>query len=132
MGQKYIIKRANMKPFLSKIKSLSYSFLALSISILPEPPPCPEAQGPSWACAETDDIAKIIEYIIKELITPLAGGVAMIFLIWGSIQYLTAYGNEEKAKRAKTTIIWAIVGIVVIILSRFIVDQVNSLFQNSP
>ncbi|MFA6493385.1 MAG: pilin [Patescibacteria group bacterium] len=61
----------------------------------------------------------------------LATGIAMIYLIIGAYGYFTAFGNEERANKAKTTITWAIVGLVVIILARVIVSQVVKLLTNA-
>lgn len=47
----------------------------------------------------------------------LSGAVALIYLIWGGLQYLTAAGNEQQATKAKTTLTWAIVGLLLIISS---------------
>ena len=49
--------------------------------------------------------------------------VAVIMLIWGAFQYLTAYGNEEKAQRGKTIIIWSIWGLVVAFLAWVIIGE---------
>lgn len=47
----------------------------------------------------------------------LSGGVALIYLIWGGIQYLTAGPNEEQTKKAKATLTWAVIGLILIISS---------------
>lgn len=47
----------------------------------------------------------------------IAGAIAVIFLIYGGIQYLTAGGNPEQATKAKTTIVNAVIGIIVIALA---------------
>jgi len=60
-----------------------------------------------------------------------AGGIAMIYLIFGAFQYFTAYGNEERATKAKNTILWAIVGLVVILIGELIVQEVWNLFSDT-
>ena len=71
----------------------------------------------------TADISTLITNITT-LALGLAGAVAVIFIIIGAYGYLTAFGNEEKATKAKTTITWAIIGIVVIVLAEVIVTIV--------
>lgn len=68
-----------------------------------------------------------IVYNIIQLALALGGGVAIIFFLIAAFQYFTAFGNEEKAQKAKTTIMWTIVGIVVIVLSELIVETLKSL-----
>ena len=54
----------------------------------------------------------------------VAGGVAVIYLLIGSIQYFTAFGDEAKATAAKNTILYAIIGVAVIILAKLIISWV--------
>ena len=76
----------------------------------------------------------VLPFIIRvvQLMIEIAGAIAIIFLILGAFQYLTAYGNEEKAAKGKSAIIWAIIGIVVIILSEVIVRFVWSYLSDTP
>ena len=41
--------------------------------------------------------------------------VAIFFILYASFQYMTAYGDESKAEGAKKTIIWAVVGLAVVL-----------------
>ena len=61
----------------------------------------------------------------------LAGVIAILYLIWAGIQYITASTDEDKAKKAKTAIFNAIIGIVVIILSYAIIFYVARLTQDA-
>lgn len=58
--------------------------------------------------------------LIITLALDAAGIVAFIMIIYASITYLTAYGEESKAETAKKTLLWSIVGLVVIVFSRVI------------
>lgn len=69
---------------------------------------------------------------IVELALVIAGGIAVIYILVGAFYYLTAYGNEEKANQGKKTITWAIVGLVVILLSRVIIATVWSAVSSNP
>lgn len=54
----------------------------------------------------------------------LAAGVAIIYIIIGGYQYIFSFGNPETIERAKSTIIWAIVGLVVALSSVLIMQYV--------
>ncbi|GEM_PF-3203949 len=56
----------------------------------------------------------------------------VIFIIVGGMQMHLAFGNEEGIKKAKTTLIWAIVGLVISILSVAIVQIATKLFITTP
>jgi len=80
------------------------------------------------ASPEQNDLQTIFCYIdnITKLAGALAGGIAIIFLLWGAFNYFTAYGNEEKANKGKTIVTWSIIGIIVILLSGLIVALVQN------
>ncbi len=65
-------------------------------------------------------IASVLSTIIQWILG-LAGGVAVLFLILGGLQYITSSGNKDKAEQAKQTILYAVIGLIVIALSFVIV-----------
>lgn len=69
---------------------------------------------------------------LTNLALSLAGIVAMIYIVVGAFNYLTAYGNEQKAEAGKNTLMWAIIGLVVIILARLIVGQIFRVITGAP
>ena len=71
-----------------------------------------------------DTICTILE-TIQNIILAIGLGLAVIFLIIGGIQYLTAGGNAEKADGAKKLIINAIIGIVIILAAAFILSLIQ-------
>jgi hypothetical protein len=75
----------------------------------------------------SSDIVNIILGNATQLAFTLAGGVAVLMLIYGGFTYITAYGNEARATTAKNTIIWSIVGLVVVILAKVIYAEVIGL-----
>lgn len=50
--------------------------------------------------------------------------VAVIAVIYGGYLYMTSRGNAEQAKKGRTVIIWAIIGLVVVLLAAVIVNVV--------
>lgn len=59
----------------------------------------------------------------------LVGITAVIFLIVGGIQMHLAFGNPEALTKAKKTIAWSMVGLVVAILSVALVRIISNLFE---
>ena len=55
--------------------------------------------------------------------------VAVVMLIIGGFLYVTSSGNEGMVERAKQTMLYAIIGIVVVILAFVIVRTVANIFQ---
>lgn len=56
--------------------------------------------------------------------------LAVLFLIWGGLQYLTAAGNEEQVEKAKNTITYALLGLIVAAISYAAVLVVVRAFIN--
>lgn len=83
----------------------------------------PSTDPETWGL---ENVAALLQNIIT-LATTLAGGIAIIYLIIGAFQYFTAFGSDEKATKAKLTILWAIVGLVVIIVGKVIISEVWNL-----
>ena len=72
-----------------------------------------------------DKVKTWLEGDITNLLLALAAGLAIIMIIYGAYQYLTAYGNEEQAEKGKKTIMWVIIGLVVIIIAKLIINSIN-------
>jgi hypothetical protein len=76
-------------------------------------------------CTETS-VPQIFKTIINWALG-IAFGVAVIFLIIGGFRYITAGGNEESVEKGKSSVINALIGIVIIVLSYVIVNVVANL-----
>lgn len=70
------------------------------------------------------DIASVLSTVIYWVLG-LSGGIAVLFLILGGLQYITSSGNKDKAEQAKQTILYAVIGLIVIALSFVIVAFVT-------
>ena len=69
----------------------------------------------------TGTLLGAITSIVNVLLT-LAAIIAVIFVIIGGVRYVTSQGDEDAALLAKNTIIYAILGVIVIALSAVIVN----------
>lgn len=69
--------------------------------------------------SEGADFGSIGEIITKLLpsIFALAGMVALLFLVWGGIRYMTARGDPKVIDSARGTITSAIIGLMIVLLS---------------
>ncbi len=79
----------------------------------------------SSLCGATkqDDAEDIIKNVITTILIVL-GMVAVIMIILGGIRYTTSNGDASSIKGAKDTILYAVVGLVIAILSYAIVNFV--------
>lgn len=74
----------------------------------------------------TTDSASLDDIIARvvNLISVLVSIVAVIMIMVGGFKYSTAAGDTSKVSSAKSTILYAIIGLVVVALAQFIVKFV--------
>ncbi|MDO8269964.1 MAG: hypothetical protein Q7T54_04830 [Candidatus Levybacteria bacterium] len=84
------------------------------------------------ACLENGDVATLacIPIIIKNVVNAalvFAGIVALFLIIYAGIMYITSKGDQQKIDGAKKTVTYAIIGLIIIFLSFFIVSLISAL-----
>lgn len=55
------------------------------------------------------------------------GAIALVFLIWGGVQFITAGGDSGKVDNARKTILNAVIGIIIVILSLVILGWAKTI-----
>lgn len=67
-----------------------------------------------------------ILYKVTNVVAFVAGAAAVLFIIFSGIQYITAQGDPSQISSAKQSLIYAAVGLVMIVLARQIITFVLS------
>lgn len=95
-------------------KSLNGLILSLlPTAVLAQSSPTINIPAPANQNTRFSSFPQLISWIIQ--IALIAGGIAFLFmLIFGGIQYLTAAGNEDNAKKANRTMLYAAIGLIII------------------
>lgn len=81
------------------------------------------ATYPDGKCPDTD-AASSVDGLVADIITILSwivGVVAVIAIIIGGFRYVTSGGDSAKINGAKNTILYAIVGLIIVAVSQLIV-----------
>lgn len=73
----------------------------------------------------TIDLTSTIKLVVN-VISMIVGVVAVIMIIWGGMKYITSGGESNKITSAKNTIIYALIGLIIVALAQFIVRFVLS------
>lgn len=92
-----------------------------------------EAQGVWGACTGNsdsavcaqDDMSDFILNIVNTLLY-FVGALSVIFIIWAGFKYVTSSGNPENVKSAKSTLTYAVIGLIVASLAYAIANTVVS------
>jgi len=70
--------------------------------------------------------------VIMTLLTwflTIAGALAVIYLVYGGVLYITAGGDAEKATKGRVAVVNAIIGIIIIVMAVIIVNWVGTLAE---
>src|SRR3989338_9536090 len=63
---------------------------------------------------EGPDIATLVGRFITTIL-PLSGAVALMMFLVGAIYWVISAGNPEQVKKGRDTVVWALVGSIVVI-----------------
>ena len=72
--------------------------------------------NPNWAFGQ---VAQIISWVLIAV-----GILCVAFIIFGAIKFTTSGGDPEKTKSGKSTIMYALIGLIIAILANVIVSLV--------
>lgn len=132
---------------IKKLKSLSLSLAALSLLVVPALVPavanaaistqninsglCSGSNGDTSGNSTTGCDATTATTAVNNILTDvinifslIVGIVAVIMIIIGGLKYITSGGESSNVSGAKNTIIFAIVGLVIVALAQIIVHFV--------
>jgi len=76
------------------------------------------------AYVQSVDVGKIqtfIQSVIQVLVT-LSGLVAVGFIVWGGVGYITSSGNPEALEKSKKTILYSAIGLT-LVLGAFVMSE---------
>jgi hypothetical protein len=86
-----------------------------------------QASGTDINCSSTNvgesDIGKVAQGIVN-IFSIIVGVVAVIMIIYGGFRYITSGGDSGSVGNAKNTLIYAIVGLIIVALAQLIVHFV--------
>ena len=71
-------------------------------------------------CGKTDDCIATYLGTIATFLTDFVAALAVLFIIIGGVLLMTSRGSQTQTERGKKTLTYAIIGLVIIILSRLI------------
>ncbi len=102
--------------------------------------------GQSWGAASLSDIGNLIKappggvpsvgYVqvfltATDLLIAIAILLALFFLLWGGLTWITSEGDKQKLAQARTRLTFAILGLAIALLAFFIINFVFEFFLGS-
>ena len=89
--------------------------------------------GNIGSCATTGgcvDPNQMVTNLIQWVIA-IVGVVAVIFIVYGGILYATSSGDPAKVKKAKDTILYAVIGLIIVALAEIITAFVSGIIRDA-
>lgn len=80
--------------------------------------------------ANDNGLNKLITQIIN-IFSVIVGIIAVIMVIYGGLKFITSGGDSGRLTSAKQTILYAIIGLIIVALAQFVVKFVLSKANNS-
>lgn len=86
-----------------------------------------DAAGSTVDCQSTTAGSSSVSGLAKKIVnifSIIVGAVAIIMLIFGGFKYITSGGESGRVSGAKNTIVYAIIGLIIVALAQLIVHFV--------
>src|SRR3989344_3443264 len=110
-----------MKQLLAQVSGAliaSQFYVAKAFGALPDPDPIPGlSTQTNIKGAIVDIIVRVLDFILL---------IAVVFVIVAGIRLIVSGGSDEQKDKAKKTIIYVIIGIIIVLFARVIVVFVNT------
>lgn len=115
---------------------INLSSLAIASAVLPFAARPIFAQVPTVVISPPSSIGgvnvqpnELIAFIINAIIV-IGIVLSLIFLLWGGLRWIMSGGDKGKVDTARSTIVAAIVGLIIVILAYVIINVVLQIFTN--
>ena len=92
------------------------------------------SENPTGNCETGDDATQKINDLIRSvinLLSAIVGVIAVIMIIVGGLRYITSGGNDTSVTSAKNTILYAIIGLIIVALAQILVRFTLSKIANT-
>ena len=124
------MKHKIIKTLLILFAAFCFAFLPVSStfaaqcssSVCGEDSGYPDSVKAACGCGNSSskELPDVVINIIN-IIIGISGIVAVVFIVIGGINYMTSTGDAGKVKKAKDTIIYAVIGLVICVLSLLLI-----------
>ena len=105
-----------MKKILAGISALILSLFFVS--------PAFALSFPSFQFASSSSVGNFVAVLLNWVVS-IVGILAVVYLVYGGIAYLTSGGNEDRVKAAKNVILTAIIGLIIVVAAWLIVSTIS-------
>ncbi|HSX29893.1 MAG TPA: hypothetical protein VLE73_05025 [Candidatus Saccharimonadales bacterium] len=98
-----------------------YKYLVAAGKMAPDP-----GGGCSFVAGVSPPDFALVGLALVDIALRLAGLIAVAYVIWGGIQYVTSQGEPDRATRARGTIVNALIGLTIALIATGLVSFVGT------
>ncbi|MFA6475301.1 MAG: pilin [Patescibacteria group bacterium] len=73
----------------------------------------------------------VIIAILIQILLGIVGSLALLMFVWGGMNLIFSHGNEEMVTKGKKILIWAVIGLAVVLASYALLSFTFSIFQTA-
>jgi Type IV secretion system pilin len=88
---------------------------------------CPSGQFSNLCNLKPDKAGGVVGTVVQVLLI-IAIILSLLYLIWGGVRYISSGGDKGKIDQARSTLVAAIIGLVISLLAFFIVSLILTIF----
>jgi hypothetical protein len=90
-----------------------------------------ESLKPPFGGAESQTEPIVIIAVILQVLLGLVGAGALLMFVWGGFHMIFSGGNSERLEKGKQTLVWAVIGMAVILSSYAVLGFVFDIFKTA-
>ncbi len=93
-----------------------------------------DPSGGDCASSTSDATGRVNDTVSKglNLFSAIVGIISVVMIIVGGIRYITSGGDSGKVSSAQNTVLYAVIGLIVVALAQIIVKFVLNRFVGTP
>ena len=89
---------------------------------------CPDAEPGKTLCAwNSDKLGNIVGGILNAVFI-IAIVAALAYLVYGGVKWIISEGDKSKVQEARSHIVAAVIGLIIVFLSYFIINLILQIF----
>ncbi len=87
--------------------------------------------NPPFGSSTTQQEPILIIATIIQVLLGFVGAATLLVFVWGGLHMIFSGGNEEKIKKGRSTLVWAVIGLAIILSSYAILKYTFTIFKTA-
>lgn len=91
----------------------------------------PQTLNPPFGTASTQQEPILIVATVIQVLLGFVGAATLLVFVWGGFHMIFSGGNEEKITKGRSTMLWAVIGLAIILSSYAVLQYVFGIFKTA-